>query len=84
MGILTWIALGLVAGLLANVVMPGKGTGGLIMTTVLGIVGAIVGGFIATQMGYGDISGFDLRSLGIAFLGALLLLVIFGAIKGRS
>ena len=84
MGILTWIVLGLVAGLLAKLVMPGKSGGGLILTTVLGIVGAILGGFIATQMGYGDISGFDLRSLGIAFLGSLLVLVIYGAITGRK
>ncbi len=84
MGILTWIVLGLVAGLLARIVMPGKSGGGLILTIIVGIVGAMLGGFIATRMGYGDISGFDLRSLGIAFLGSMLVLLILGALQGRK
>ena len=74
MGILSWIVLGLLAGLLAKYIMPGNDPGGIILTIVLGIAGAVVGGFIGTLLGFGDISGFDLRSLAIAVCGALLLL----------
>ena len=76
MGIVTWILLGLVAGVLAKMVMPGRDPGGFIVTIVLGIAGALVGGFIGTRLGFGDISGFDLRSLAIAVGGAVLLLFL--------
>ena len=79
MGIFAWIILGLVAGALAKFIMPGKQGGGLILTIVLGIVGAMVGGFVSTYVfHYGDISGFDMRSIGIAVGGALLVLVVYG------
>ncbi len=82
MGILTWIVLGLVAGLLARFLMPGQGPAGLIVTILLGIAGAVVGGYIGSHfLGFGDISGFDLRSTAIAVGGAVLLLVIYGALK---
>lgn len=78
MGILAWIVLGLVAGALAKLVMPGDQKGGCIMTTLLGIAGALVGGFIGRAFGYGGVEEFSLGSLLWAFIGALLLLVIFG------
>ncbi|HMB06806.1 MAG TPA: GlsB/YeaQ/YmgE family stress response membrane protein [Isosphaeraceae bacterium] len=79
MGILAWILLGLVAGALAKFIMPGQQGGGIILTTVLGIVGAIVGGLLGTYVfGFGDISGFDLRSIAIAVGGALLVLFLYG------
>jgi len=82
MGILTWIVLGLVAGLLARFLMPGQGPGGLIVTCLLGIAGAFIGGYIGSHfLGIADISGFDLRSTAIAVGGAILLLVIYGALK---
>lgn len=84
MGILSWIILGLLAGLLAKFIMPGNDPGGIVITIVLGIVGALVGGFIATLLGYGDISGFDLRSLFIAVGGALLLLFGYRQLKQRG
>lgn len=75
MGIISWIVFGLITGLLAKIIMiPGKGPGGMIMTILIGIAGALVGGYISTSLGYGDISGFDLRSLGIAIGGAMVLL----------
>ena len=83
MGIIAWIVLGLVAGLLAKLVMPGKDPGGLIVTILLGVAGALVGGFIGEQLGYGGLSGFDLRSLGLAFGGALVLLVLFRLLRRR-
>ena len=81
MGIVTWIVFGLIAGLLAKFIMPGKDPGGLVITIALGIVGAVVGGFVATQLGFGDISGFDIRSLAIAVGGALLLLAGYRFLK---
>jgi len=86
MGILTWILLGLVAGVLAKFIMPGKQGGGLVLTIVLGVVGAIVGGFVGTYvLHFGDISGFDLRSIGIAVGGALLVLLVYGSLaRGRA
>ncbi len=79
MGILAWIVLGLVAGALAKLIMPGPQGGGIILTTVLGIVGAIVGGLLGTYVfGFGNVSGFDLRSIVIAVGGALLVLFLYG------
>jgi uncharacterized membrane protein YeaQ/YmgE (transglycosylase-associated protein family) len=86
MGILVWLVFGLVAGALAKFIMPGKQGGGIILTTALGIVGALVGGFIGTHLlGFGDISGFDPRSMAIAVGGALLVLILYGMItRSRS
>jgi uncharacterized membrane protein YeaQ/YmgE (transglycosylase-associated protein family) len=82
MGILSWIVLGLVAGFLAKLLMPGKGPAGFVVTILLGIAGALVGGYIgSTFLGFGDVSGFDLRSVALAVGGAVLLLVIYGALK---
>lgn len=83
MGILSWIILGLFAGAFAKWIMPGKQGGGCFLTMGLGIVGAVVGGFIATQFGYGDVTGFDFYSFGIATGGALVVLFIYGLIFGR-
>jgi uncharacterized membrane protein YeaQ/YmgE (transglycosylase-associated protein family) len=74
MGIISWIVFGLIAGVLAKMLMPGDDPGGIITTIVIGIVGAVVGGFLAVLLGFGDISGFDFRSFVIAIVGGLLLL----------
>ena len=81
MGILSWILLGLVVGALAKWIMPGKDPGGIIVTILLGIGGAFVGGFIGTWLGLGSISGFDFRSLILAIGGALLLLYGYRRLK---
>jgi uncharacterized membrane protein YeaQ/YmgE (transglycosylase-associated protein family) len=83
MGILSWIVLGLVAGALAKLIMPGDDPGGIIVTILIGIAGAIVGGFIATQFGWGEVTSFDLRSLLIAIGGSMLLLLGYRLIKKR-
>ena len=75
MGIVSWIVLGLVAGALGKFFLPGKDPSGWIVTIVLGVVGAVVGGFLATQLGYGSVNGFDVRSLVIAVLGTMVVLV---------
>jgi uncharacterized membrane protein YeaQ/YmgE (transglycosylase-associated protein family) len=77
MGILTSIVLGLLVGALAKWIMPGKDPGGLFVTMVLGIAGAMIGGFIGTQLGVGDVTGFNLVSIGLATLGAIILLIIY-------
>ncbi|MCL4298873.1 MAG: GlsB/YeaQ/YmgE family stress response membrane protein [Anaerolineae bacterium] len=83
MGCLSWIVLGLIAGVLAKAIMPGRDPGGFIVTILLGIAGAIVGGFIGTLIGFGDISGFDIRSLIIAIVGAIVLLALYRVILKR-
>ena len=84
MGIIAWLVLGLIAGLLAKVIMPGNDPGGIIITILLGIGGALVGGFLGTQLGFGGLSGFDLRSLAMAVGGAVLLLFVYRLLKQRG
>lgn len=84
MGILAWIVMGLVAGVLARFLMPGKVPMGLVSTILLGIIGAVVGGFIGTQMGWGNVHGFDLRSLALAVGGGVLVLFIVGLLRKGS
>ena len=76
MGIIAWIFMGLLVGILARFFMPGRQPMGLIATILLGIIGAVVGGLIGTQMGWGQVKGFDLRSLGLAILGGVLVLFL--------
>ncbi len=84
MGILAWLIFGLIAGALAKFIMPGTQGGGIFITIVLGIVGALVGGFLGTHLlGFGDISGFDLRSMAIAVGGALIVLFLYGLVQRR-
>ena len=74
MGILLWIVFGLIAGVAAKWIMPGRDPGGIIVTVALGVVGAVIGGMIGSAVGFGGVSGFDIRSLLVAIGGALLLL----------
>jgi uncharacterized membrane protein YeaQ/YmgE (transglycosylase-associated protein family) len=84
MGIIGWIILGLLAGMIAKAIMPGDDPGGIIVTTIIGIVGAIVGGLIASALDIGDIDEFfDIGTWIIAILGSLLLLAIYRAVVGR-
>lgn len=81
MGYLLWILFGLLAGIVAKVLMPGKDPGGWIITILIGIAGAFLGGYIGTHLGFGGVSGFNLKSFGIAVGGALLLLFAYRIIK---
>lgn len=81
MGWLSWILFGLIAGIVAKLIMPGRDPGGFIITIAIGIVGALLGGWLATQFGLGDVTGFDLRSLIIAVVGALILLFLYRRLR---
>lgn len=81
MGILAWIVFGLIAGAIAKFIMPGNDPGGFIVTILIGIAGAVVGGWIGTLLGFGTVSGFNLYSMLIAIGGALLLLFIYRKVR---
>jgi uncharacterized membrane protein YeaQ/YmgE (transglycosylase-associated protein family) len=81
LGILSWIFMGLIVGVLAKWIMPGKDPGGIIITICLGISGAFVGGYIGSFLGIGSVSGFNIISFLLATGGAVLLLVLYRAIK---
>ena len=84
MGIIGWIVLGLLAGAIAKAIMPGDDPGGIIVTMLIGIVGALVGGFIASALGIGELGEFfSIGTWIIAILGALLLLAIYRAVAGN-
>jgi uncharacterized membrane protein YeaQ/YmgE (transglycosylase-associated protein family) len=81
MGIISWIIMGLIVGALAKFIMPGKDPGGIIVTICLGIAGAFIGGFVGSIFGIGAVSGFNFVSFLLALGGAILLLVIYRAVK---
>ena len=89
MGFISWIIFGLIAGAIAKALMPGKDPGGCIITMLLGVAGAVVGGFISTQLKVGGHStrvgdqGFLVR-LAFAVLGAVIILAVYRAIAGRG
>lgn len=82
MGIISWLVMGLIVGALAKWIMPGKDPGGIVITIVIGILGAMLGGWLATQFGVGAVDGFNLGSIAIATVGALILLWLYGMFRG--
>ena len=82
MGILAWLVLGLIAGALAGMVMKGGGYG-IIGDIIVGIIGAFLGGFIFSMLGGTGVTGFNLWSLVVAFVGACLLIAILRAVSGN-
>ena len=85
MGIIGWIILGLLAGILAKAILPGDDPGGIIVTTILGIVGALLGGLIARALGFGDPIDefFDWSTWIAAIIGAIVLLLLYRVVVGR-
>jgi uncharacterized membrane protein YeaQ/YmgE (transglycosylase-associated protein family) len=88
MGVLSWILFGLLAGVVAKFLMPGDDPGGIVVTVLLGIAGAVIGGFVGTRpcssrQGFGSVSGFDVRSLLVAVGGTMILLVGYRVIKKK-
>lgn len=84
MGIIAWIVFGLIAGIIAKLIMPGKDPGGFFITILIGIAGALVGGFLASLFGLGGVSGFNFGSFVVAVLGAILLLFIYRKMRKPS
>jgi uncharacterized membrane protein YeaQ/YmgE (transglycosylase-associated protein family) len=83
MSILAWIVLGLIAGFIASKIYVGTGQG-ILMDIVLGIVGAVVGGYLFDMLGAGGITGFNIWSMLVAIVGAVLVRWIYHAVSGRS
>jgi uncharacterized membrane protein YeaQ/YmgE (transglycosylase-associated protein family) len=86
MGIIGWILLGIVAGVIAKAILPGSQPGGFIVTTLIGVAGAVVAGFIAQALGFGDPIDefFDASTWVAAIIGAVFLLLAWGAISNRN
>ncbi len=83
MSIIAWVVLGLIAGFIASKIVNDTGSG-ILIDCVLGIVGAIVGGFIFNAAGGVGVTGFNLYSMVVAIVGAIIVLWIYHAITGRS
>ncbi len=85
MGIIGWIVLGLIAGIVAKALLPGDDPGGFIVTALIGIAGALLGGFVARALGLGDPvdTFFDLSTWIAAIIGAIVLLLIYRMVAGR-
>ncbi len=83
MGILSWILLGLIAGAIAKAIRPGKDPGGWFVTILIGIVGAFLGGWIGSFLGWGTVDEFSLRTLLLAIGGSLIVLFIYAAVSKR-
>ncbi|HVN69480.1 MAG TPA: GlsB/YeaQ/YmgE family stress response membrane protein [Candidatus Binatia bacterium] len=84
MGFIAWIVFGLIVGLVARWLVPGESPGGIVGDVVVGVLGAVVGGWIYGLLGHTGISGFNLPSMVCALLGAIVLLWLLRAIGGRK
>ncbi len=87
--LIIWLILGFIVGYLAKLIMPGPDGGGVILTTILGIVGAVVGGFVGSLLGFPMISSFDniagsIPSFIFSIIGAIVVLAIYRLATGRS
>src|SRR5262245_53154480 len=84
MGWLAWLIVGAISGWLASIVMRTNASQGLLLDIVVGIIGAFVGGFLFTSLGLSGITGFDIWSVFVAFIGAVVLLGIVRLFSGRA
>ncbi len=83
MGILSWIILGLLAGLIARAIRPGKDPGGWIAAIIIGLLGAVVGGWIGSALGWGAVNEFSIRTLLLSIGGAVIVLWIFSLFRKK-
>ena len=81
--IITWIVLGFIIGALAKFIMPGRDPGGFIVTTLLGIAGAFVGGFISNLLGFGNLNSFSVIGIVFSVIGAVVLLAVYRMLVKR-
>ena len=84
MGVISWIIVGLIAGALGKLVMPGDDPGGFIATLLIGMAGAVVGGFVVSILGGTGVTGFNIWSILVATLGAIILLGVYRLVAERS
>lgn len=84
MNIILWILFGALAGWIASLILNRDSEQGVVGNIIVGILGAIIGGMISRAFGGPDVSGFNLMSLVIAVLGSVLLLLVMGAVRGRT
>lgn len=84
MGLLSWIVMGLCAGALARFLAPGPDEMGCFATVLVGVLGAVIGGFLASLLGFGGFRGFDVYSLIVATLGAVVLLLVVRLFRSPS
>ncbi len=83
MGIIAWIVVGLIGGVLAKLLMPGKDPGGIIITILLGIAGAVLGGFVAVALDISNgIDDFDIGSIVLSIIGSMILLLLYRLVVG--
>lgn len=83
MGILLWIIFGALAGWIASIIMKTDSGQGTISDIIMGIIGAIVGGFIMNQLGQSGVNGFNLYSLAVAVVGAIIVIYIGRMVRNR-
>ena len=83
MGFISWIIFGLIAGWIGSKIVNKTGSG-MLMDIILGVVGAIVGGYLATLVGFGEISGFNIKSLFIAVIGAIIVMLVYRTVVARA
>jgi uncharacterized membrane protein YeaQ/YmgE (transglycosylase-associated protein family) len=81
-GIISWIVVGLIAGFLAKLIMPGRDPGGFLLTIVIGMIGALVGGFVVQLLGGTGLTGFSIWSILVATIGSIILLAIYRLFAG--
>ncbi len=81
-GIISWIVVGLIAGILGKLIMPGRDPGGFLLTTVIGMIRALVGGLVVQLLGGTGLTGFSIWSILVATLGAVILLAIYRLFAG--
>ncbi len=84
MGLVSWVIVGALAGLLAKWIMPGSGPCGFLVTVLLGMAGASIGGFFVGILGGTGATGFNIWSILVATFGAVILLFVYGLITRRS
>jgi uncharacterized membrane protein YeaQ/YmgE (transglycosylase-associated protein family) len=84
MSIFAWIVVGIIAGWLAKMVIPGEGPGGVVGDMVIGIIGAFIGGWLFKQFGHSGVTGVNIGSIVVAFVGAVILLWIVRTVSGKK
>ncbi len=82
-GIIAWLLVGLIAGILGKLIMPGRDPGDFLLTIVIGMVGALVGGLVVQLLGGTGVTGFNVWSILVATLGAVILLAIYRLVARR-